>query len=110
MPQLTLPKNRVKLLLNLLLVAAQAIPRGGVIPIATEGAGMESAFRLTSTGPAARIPTDIESLVALRYEGLPSAREIQPIYAGLLARETGMRLAFVKEGEAVHITADPIAP
>lgn len=109
-PQATLPKNRVKLLLNLLLVAVQAIPRGGVVSIVAEGAGAESSFRLTSTGPAARIPADIESLVELRHEGLPSAREIQPIYTGLLARETGMRLAFAKEGEAVIITAGSIAP
>ncbi len=109
-PPATLPKNRVKLLLNLLLVAVQAIPRGGVVSVSVAGAGAESSFRLVSTGPAARIPTDVEALVAMRYEGLPSAREIQPIYTGLLARETGMRLAFVKEGEAVIITAGLTAP
>ena len=38
-PRLLLPKNRVKLLLNMLLVAGQAIPRGGsltVDPIGTD--------------------------------------------------------------------------
>lgn len=109
-PLATLPKNRVKLLLNLMLVAVQTIPRGGVVVIRVEGAGTDSTFRLTATGPAARIPAGTEDLVALNFQGLPDARQIQPIYTGLLARESGMRLALAKEGEAVVITAGSSAP
>src|SRR5438552_16938134 len=33
LPRVLLPKNRVKLLLNLLVLAGQTIPRGGMLPV-----------------------------------------------------------------------------
>src|SRR3954468_18598399 len=39
LPRLLLPKNRVKLLLNMLLIGGQAIPRGGKLAVAPAGEG-----------------------------------------------------------------------
>src|SRR5688500_12070369 len=43
-----LPKNRVKLLLNLLLLTSQMIPRGGTLDAAPIGEGDMMGFRLTA--------------------------------------------------------------
>src|SRR5271156_6205328 len=53
LPRELLPKNRVKLLLNMLLVAVGTIPRGGSVTIdPTEGG---KGFRLTASGLNARL-------------------------------------------------------
>jgi histidine phosphotransferase ChpT len=48
-PRALLPKNRVKLLLNMLLIAAQAIPRGGSLTVESVGEGEKAGFRIRST-------------------------------------------------------------
>ena len=50
-----LPKNRVKLLLNMLLLAGGTIPRGGSLAIEAIGEGDTMGFKITSTGMNARI-------------------------------------------------------
>jgi histidine phosphotransferase ChpT len=55
-PPAFLPKNRVKLLLNLLMLAAGAIPRGGVIKVEMTGEGDTAGFAIVVTGLNARIP------------------------------------------------------
>ena len=59
-PRALLPKNKVKLLLNLVLVALAAIPRGGRITVTLEDVETEPRFTLASRGPdaagAAEIP------------------------------------------------------
>src|SRR6478672_10228181 len=44
LPRLLLPKNRIKLLLNMLLIGGQAIPRGGKLAIAPVGEGESMGF------------------------------------------------------------------
>src|SRR5581483_39609 len=45
LPRALLPKNRVKLLLNMLVSAAQAIPRGGVLVVDAVEGGENMTFR-----------------------------------------------------------------
>ena len=49
-PRRLAPKNAVKLLLNLCLVAASAVPRGGVIFVDLEGEGSETAMQSRGAG------------------------------------------------------------
>src|SRR5260370_32039668 len=51
-----LPKNRVKLLLNMILVAAQSIPRGGIV--AVEGGSLPQAvtFKISAPRPHRPLP------------------------------------------------------
>ena len=51
LPRLLLPKNRVKLLLNMLVIAQQTIPRGGTLTIDPVGEGETMRFRVTAAGP-----------------------------------------------------------
>src|SRR6187397_957446 len=46
LPRLLLPKNRVKLLLNMLIIAQQTIPRGGVLTVNPIGEGEAMGFRV----------------------------------------------------------------
>src|SRR5215207_3382016 len=68
-PRALLPKNKVKLLLNLLVTAMNAIPRGGAIEVVvTEVTGMSDAptvaFTLRAKGRNARMPPHAEGLLA----------------------------------------------
>jgi histidine phosphotransferase ChpT len=105
-PRALLPKNRVKLLLNLLVIATNAIPRGGAIDVAVESDGEASRFALTSKGLNARIPAHVESLLAAMPEnGAVDAHGIQAYYTGLVARAAGMSVTFGIEGDVVTIRA-----
>ena len=105
-PRALLPKNRVKLLLNLVVIATNAVPRGGTIDVVVTGDAEASEFTLTSKGMNARVPPHVEELLAGSPEsGTVDAHGIQAYYAGLVARAAGMRVSIALEGDAVKITA-----
>ncbi len=64
LPRALLAKNRVKLLLNMLLIAGQAIPRGGTITVDPVGANESMGFTVTAAGPNARVPPAAAALLA----------------------------------------------
>jgi histidine phosphotransferase ChpT len=106
LPRVLLAKNRVKLLLNMLLLAAQAIPRGGQLTVDPVGEGDTIGFRITAAGHNARVPAAVPALLA----GQPpdhavDAHAIQPFYTGLLGRGCGLAVAMASEGDAVVVTA-----
>ncbi len=107
LPRLLLPKNRVKLLLNMLLIAGQTIPRGGQIKIDPVGEGETMGFKVGTTGLNARVPPAAASLLA----GIPAeghsvdAHAVQPFYTGLLARSCGLAISIAAEGDGIAIAA-----
>jgi histidine phosphotransferase ChpT len=106
LPRVMLPKNRVKLALNLLLIGIQAIPRGGTLAIDPVGEGETLAFRVSATGLNARVPpTALELLGGGEAGRTIDAHAIQPYYTGLLARDCGMAVTIAPEGEAIVILA-----
>jgi histidine phosphotransferase ChpT len=105
LPRALLQKNRVKLLLNMLAIAGQAIPRGGSLTVDPIGAGETMGFKVTAAGVNAKVPPAVSSLLGGETaEGL-DAHRIQPFYAGLLARACGVKAAIAMDGEKVVITA-----
>ncbi|MDJ1158142.1 histidine phosphotransferase family protein [Chelatococcus sp. SYSU_G07232] len=109
-PRLLLPKNKVKLLLNLLLLATNAIPRGGSLEAQVEVDGDNVRFVIDARGVNARIPAHAEDLVAGRSEnGSVDAHAIQPFYTGLIARAAGMGVSFSLADGGVRIVAEPVA-
>ena len=106
LPRALMPKNRVKLLLNMLLIAGQTIPRGGQITVDPVGSGDSMGFRVASAGTNAKIAPAVVALLA--GESGPEtldAHRIQPFYAGLLAKDCGAKTGVATEGEAIVITA-----
>ena len=90
LPRVLLAKNRVKLLLNMLLLAAQAIPRGGQLDRRSGRRGRRQGFRITATGTNAKVPQAIPGLLGgTPGEHAIDAHAIQPFYTGMLARTAG---------------------
>jgi len=104
LPRLLLPKNRVKLLLNMLVIAQQTIPRGGVLTVDPVGEGETMSFRVAATGLNARLPQNIVDLLAATGGGV-DAHAVQPYYTRLLAEACGLKVGLKAEGEAMVISA-----
>lgn len=105
LPPALLPKNRVKLLLNMLVIGAQTIPRGGNLTVDAVGQGETMGFRITAAGANARVGPAVASLLAgAPAEGV-DAHAIQPFYTGLLAKACGLTVTAASEGEAVVVSA-----
>ncbi len=106
LPRALSPKNRVKLLLNMLLIAAQTIPRGGSLAVDPIGEGEAMGFKVSATGVNAKVPPAVAALLAgdAGDSGL-DAHRIQPFYASLLAQSCGVKAAMAMEGETVVVTA-----
>jgi histidine phosphotransferase ChpT len=105
-PRALLPKNRVKLLLNMMLLAAQAIPRGGRITVDPVGEGESAGFVLKSAGVNAKVPPAIPPLLTAELgEEAIDAHRIQPFYAGLLAKDCALTLTMALEADTVVVSA-----
>ncbi len=106
--RLLLPKNKVKLVLNMCLIAAAAIPRGGVIAVSIEGDGETTTLRVTSHGSHVRLASNITGLLAGEPEnGAVDAHGIQAYYTGLVAAATHMSIEITSSPEGVIIQAKP---
>jgi histidine phosphotransferase ChpT len=103
-PRLLMPKNRVKLLLNLLVVGASCIPRGGSLDCVIEGDGDNPVFTVSAQGKNGRIPHGLEaSLAGAPESGSVDSHSIQPFYTGLVARAADMRIDVSADEERVKI-------
>jgi histidine phosphotransferase ChpT len=101
LPRELVPKNRAKLLLNMLLIAAGAVPRGGTLTVDAADGG----YRVTAAGLNARLAQATAELLAGSPAHTVDAHAIQPLYTGILARDCGLTLSAGAEGETVVITA-----
>jgi histidine phosphotransferase ChpT len=105
-PRLLFPKNRVKLLLNLIVTAINAVPRGGSVTVTVTGDAEQCEFVLKSKGLNARIPPHAQALLDGSPEnGTVDAHGIQTFYAGMVARAAEMTVSLALEGDEVTIQA-----
>ncbi len=106
LPRALLAKNLVKLLLNMLVIAAQAIPRGGKITVDPLGSVNRVGFKVSAAGVNAKIPPAVSPLLAGK-SGSESvdAHRIQPFYTGLLAKACGVQATVTMQGETVVVAA-----
>lgn len=107
-PRAIIAKNRVKLLLNLFLIAYGAIPRGGSIDVVLEQPDGEANFMLTAKGKMMRVPPKLVELLSGTVEEAIDAHSILPYYAVLLADEAQMAIDVTSTGEAIVFTAKTI--
>jgi histidine phosphotransferase ChpT len=101
LPRLLLPKNRVKLLLNMLVIAQQTIPRGGTLTVDPIGEGETMSFKVTAIGLNARLPQNIADQLGSSEAASVDAHVVQPYYTRLLAQACGLTVALKAEGEAI---------
>ena len=95
-PRENRPKQEVKLLLNMLLLALEGIPRGGVVTVTAEGRD----FKVVGKGERAKI----KDVMATAVDGSADlatldARSVQPYYARILAEAAGLQLSMSIEGD-----------
>ena len=86
LPRVLLAKNRVKLLLNMMVIAQQTIPRGGMITVDPIGEGDALSFRVAASGLNARMPQNIADLLSADRGSAVDAHAVQPYYTRLLAQ------------------------
>lgn len=99
-PAVTLPKNKVKLLLNLVALGAMALPRGGTVNVEIAGAPPQVSFVVRAKGEAARLNDQVKSLLSGGNGEAVDAHSIQPYYARRVAAAAGMTLtAEARDGE-----------
>ena len=105
LPRALLIKNRVKLLLNMLVIAAAAIPRGGKLTVDPVGEGENMGFRLTAAGTNAKVQPAVEASLSGTTAERIDAHAIQPHYTALLARVTGLKLSLSSAPDSIVLTA-----
>ena len=105
-PSETREKNQVKLLLNLAMMAASSIPRGGQISVNVAG----EAFAVRCSGETVKVPektlnfmTDPANVADM------DSRLVQVYYAMRLAQTSGYSLVIAQDGADIVIKADPAA-
>ena len=97
-------KDKAKLLLNLLAIAPTAVPRGGDIVVEIGGTLATPSFAMRCHGTSARPPQYLAEFVNGPAPAI-NALTIQAYYTVRLAMATRMRLAIVRDGADVVLTA-----
>ena len=105
-----LPKNQVKLLLNLILIANASIPRGGTLDVHFGQDAANNHFTLSAAGRMLRIPQKFQDLLDGRTGTEPvDSHAVQFYYTLLLAKEAGMDVQCVMTDDSVTYTATAAA-
>ncbi|HLX97569.1 MAG TPA: histidine phosphotransferase family protein [Roseiarcus sp.] len=101
-------RNAVKLLLNLCLIAASAIHRGGVIAVDITGEDDAMSIRVEATGSNARLSHSAADILTSAFPAEAiDGHSIQLYFTTLLARECQTTLNVSTSPETVTLTAVP---
>ena len=107
-PPDALPKDQVKLLVNLVMVAVATIPRGGDVTVDMAADGDRVSFTLQASGINANVSETARLVFAGQVpHGRLDAHSIQPYYTYRLARSLGMGVRFEPGDGNVRIEAGP---
>ncbi|MEN9896055.1 MAG: hypothetical protein RIR97_1907 [Pseudomonadota bacterium] len=105
-PRAIIAKNRVKLLMNLFLIAYGSIPRGGSLDIALHDPDLNIRFTIKAKGRMLRIPPKFAEITNGIVEEAIDAHTIQPYYTVLLAEECGMTLSVAQTEDEIVYSAE----
>jgi histidine phosphotransferase ChpT len=108
-PRAIIAKNKVKLLLNLFLVAYAGIPRGGSVDVTLENPEYDAKFVITIKGRMMRVPAKFVEIANGTLEEPVDAHTVQPYYTVLLAEECGMDLKHVVSEDKIVFIAETVA-
>ena len=95
-PRENRPKQEVKLLLNMLLIALTGIPRGGVVTVTAEGKNLA----VKAQGERAKINEGLAAALDGTADlATLDARLVQPYYARILAESADLKISMLMENE-----------
>jgi histidine phosphotransferase ChpT len=105
-PRVLMPKNHVKLILNMCLIGIAAIPRGGQLTVETGSETDPHLARVVASGGTLRVAHGVVELLQGEAEnGVVDAHAIQPYFTHLVAKSTGLAMSLEQDGERVVIAA-----
>jgi histidine phosphotransferase ChpT len=84
--QVNWPKDWAKLLMNAALLAADSLPRGGLVRVETSSDPAAPSFKVRATGQNARLLEDVEKAARGEPNTPVDGRSIQPLLVHKLAR------------------------
>ncbi len=99
-----LPKNQVKLLLNLIAISVNALPRGGTIDVRIDDDLTKPVFQVICTGRKARPPQYLANILTGEMPEI-DAMSVQAYYTWRLAENVGSTIAIDENDEGVVLTA-----
>lgn len=103
-PAVAMPRPAVRVIVNLLLIANECLPRGGKVEITAAKTEDGGEVIVAAAGPRAKLRE--ATGLALRGEGEElTGHTIQPTLTGLLARQGGVTLAARESEEKVELIA-----
>ncbi len=113
-PPMFLPKNKAKLLMNMLVIVLAGVPRGGDVMVDIEGEAGKEILKISAiSNPEKRqktlVPLGTKELLAGNPKEGVDARGIQPFYTGLLARMSQMDIQISLEDGLLTFVATPIS-
>jgi histidine phosphotransferase ChpT len=103
-PAVKMPRPAVRVIVNLLLIANECLPRGGTVEITAEKHGEGGEVVVTAKGPRAKL-REATALALSGEEAELSGHTIQPTLTGLLARQGGVELSTRESEEQVQFIA-----
>ncbi|HVZ92418.1 MAG TPA: histidine phosphotransferase family protein [Rhizomicrobium sp.] len=100
------PKDWAKLLMNATLLAADCLPRGGVVSVSVDPGRAQPAFKIEAKGPQARVIEEVEHAVRGEASSAqPDARGVQPLLTYKLARGLNAGLTLTAGEGRVELAA-----
>jgi histidine phosphotransferase ChpT len=103
-PNVAMPRAAVRVIVNLLLIANECLPRGGTVELTARPQGDAAEVVVIAKGPRAKLKET--TAAALRGEdGELSGHTIQPTLTGLLARQGGVELAARESEDCIELVA-----
>ena len=100
-----MPKDRVKLLLNLIACAVTSLPRGGEIVASIRGKIDNPVIEVRCIGVNPRLPQHLKEFLTVPMTHKIDALSVQPYYTTRLAKTAGLRLSVGLEGVDVVMSA-----
>lgn len=104
-PAATLPRDKVKALLNLVALGVVALPRGGTVRVEITGTAPEVGFMVRAKGKAACLNEQVSALLSGANGAEVDAHSIQPYYARRVATAAGLNLTAEGQDEEVILRA-----
>ena len=101
-PRENRPKQEVKLLLNMMLLAISGVPRGGVVTVTAE----DGRFIARAVGERAKVPEAVSGVLTGQFDPAAlDARLVQPYYSKRIANSIGLKLTMTLDGADVLVLA-----
>lgn len=103
-PAVAMPRPAVRVIVNLLLIANECLPRGGTVEVTASGDGNGGEVVIAASGPRAKLKEATAAALRGAEDDL-SGHTIQPTLTALLARQGGVEISTREAEDKVELIA-----